>query len=128
VIKAVEDIKRVQNTVNLVLEQTGQNAKGPGSAKPPASGSSTEGKSSVQLAVENAKYAVDTTRSNLETARKSYEDASDRLVQGQQAMTSAIAEITKVALEGATLESEYPPSLFLVIMETEVHRQRCYPS
>jgi hypothetical protein len=36
-----------------------------------------------------------------------YDDTAERLLKGQQAMTKVIAEITCVALEGATLESRW---------------------
>jgi hypothetical protein len=99
---AVAALKAVAHTANVVTQQTGQHAKGPGTPGTPAGGNTSA--MGAKLALENAHFAVDSTRANMQTARASYDNAADRLIAGQEALTASIAEVTKVVLEGATLE------------------------
>jgi hypothetical protein len=109
---AVEEVKRIVTAANLAIGQTGQKAKGP--ATPSASSSSSSDATGAKLAMENAKFLVDNTRAALETAREDYDAAAERLITGQDALTASIAEITKVAIEGATIEREAPSLLFSI--------------
>jgi len=102
--KTIKDIQQLKQQCDLILLQSGQNAKGPATPVPPRSTT----RSAVGIIIENARFQVATTRSNLVSAREAYDNASDRLVRGQQDMTSAIAEITHVALEGATFAEMLP--------------------
>ncbi|KAF8137146.1 hypothetical protein EV363DRAFT_1534747 [Boletus edulis] len=99
-------IKTLQGTVtrcNLVLQQTGNIATGPGTPKNVSATTSC-----TKAAVETATFRVDQTRANLEAARESYDKASTRLIEGQREITKTIASMTKLSLENATLKEILP--------------------
>ncbi|KAI9458447.1 hypothetical protein HD554DRAFT_1710139 [Boletus coccyginus] len=101
--KMIKDLQGIVTRCNLILQQTGNIATGPGTAKSvPATTSHT------QAAVEASKFRVDQTRANLEAARESYDKASTRLIEGQREITKTIASMTQLSLENATLKEILP--------------------
>ncbi|KAG8216620.1 hypothetical protein J3R82DRAFT_6808 [Butyriboletus roseoflavus] len=101
--KMINDLQGIVTRCNLILQQTGNNATGPGTPKNVSTASSC-----TQAAVETAKFSVDQTRGNLEAARESYDRASSRLIEGQREITKTIASMTQLSLENATLKEILP--------------------
>jgi hypothetical protein len=99
----IKSLQGVVTRCNLILQQTGNIATGPGTPKcTPTAASHTH------AFVETAKFRVDQTRGNLEAARESYDKASARLIEGQREITKTIATMTKLSLENATLKEIMP--------------------
>ncbi|KAJ7211703.1 hypothetical protein GGX14DRAFT_362543 [Mycena pura] len=90
-------------STNLILQQPGMNSTGPATPATPPQESSA-----AKLAVENAKFTVDQTKSHLEASRASYEKAADRLASQQMDITKTIGDMTKLSLTNASLQQMLP--------------------
>ncbi|KAG9311531.1 hypothetical protein JVU11DRAFT_7735 [Chiua virens] len=101
--KMIKELQTIVTRCNLILQQTGNVATGPGTPKNVSTSTSC-----AKAAVETAKFRVDQTRANLEAARESYDRASSRLIDGQREITKTIATMTKLSLENATLKDILP--------------------
>jgi hypothetical protein len=119
----VRNLQYLNTACSLLLQQPGAPSTGMTTPQAPPAGSTST--SATMLAVDSAKYKADITRANLGTARKcgyfqvpislistheeiAYESASKDLVESQKEVTETLAEITRVSLENATLESMLP--------------------
>ncbi|EMD39269.1 hypothetical protein CERSUDRAFT_122690 [Gelatoporia subvermispora B] len=100
----IAGLQSLVTSCNLILQQTGVTAFGPGTPSP--SVSSTAG--AARINVENAKFKVDQTRAHLEASRDAFEKAALRMVEGQKQITMTIAEISNLSLQSATLETMLP--------------------
>ncbi|KIO28092.1 hypothetical protein M407DRAFT_6970 [Tulasnella calospora MUT 4182] len=103
--KLISDLQQLVTSTNLLLQQTGATPVGPATPAPPQGGVSS---SAAKIAVENAKFVVDQTRENLKASRESFDKASERLAEGQKAITKTIGEMTAISLSNATLEVMLP--------------------
>ncbi|KAK7054741.1 hypothetical protein VNI00_003204 [Paramarasmius palmivorus] len=77
-----------------------------GELDPPADWRSSS--NSAKLAVENAKFAVDQTRANLQAARDAYNHATAQLVQQQEEISTLNGKLTSLKLTNAGLQAMLP--------------------
>ncbi|KAG9043595.1 hypothetical protein FS837_009341 [Tulasnella sp. UAMH 9824] len=103
--KLISDLQQLVTSTNLLLQQTGAAPVGP--ATPPAPQGEMSS-STVKIAVENAKFAVDQTRENLKASRDAFDKVSTRLAEGQKSITKTIGEMTAISLSNASLEKILP--------------------
>ncbi|KAK7016404.1 hypothetical protein VNI00_018913 [Paramarasmius palmivorus] len=101
-------VQQVVTKANLTLQQTGGSAKGPANATPPTPSTAQSSSNSAKLAVENAKFAVDQTRANLQAARDAYNHATAQLVQQQEEISTLIGKLTSLKLTNAGLQAMLP--------------------
>ncbi|KAG8922771.1 hypothetical protein FRC01_013622 [Tulasnella sp. 417] len=103
--KLVSGLQQLVTSTNLLLQQTGSP---PAGLVSPAAPQGTITPNAGKIAIASEKFVVDQMRENLRASHEAFDKASERLSEGQNAITKIISGMTAISLSDASLKELLP--------------------
>ncbi|KAG8933163.1 hypothetical protein FRC01_010662 [Tulasnella sp. 417] len=101
--KLVSDLQQLVTSTNLLLQQTGSS---PAGLVTPAAPQGTITPNAGKIAIASEKFVVNRMRGKLRASHEAFDKASERLSEGQNAVTKIISGMTPISLSDASLKAK----------------------